>query len=224
MAVGIRQQVDPSYLLRRAIWEAQGWRLVKGPQVLRQLPVYSDGTPLVRTQVDAIEWVDVQVFGIGNADDAVSRLRDEIQRRGSDLYAYALLKREIVNFLGVHTLSYRLVLLHSLVQLLGWAIAIMAIAFAAIIFIQYMTVGRSAALSDLQQFWGGLITNVGDAAGTAAGGIAQPFIWIMLAAGVVAIALAKGEQAAGVKTGHRVKAPSGSIGVRAGPVTGRVGS
>jgi hypothetical protein len=223
VAVAIRQQVDPSYLLRRANWQPQGWTVIRS-SVLRQLPVYSDGTPAALTQVDAFEWVDAQLFGVGNADDGLTKLKAEIQRRGSDLYAYALLRREVVNVLGFHTWAYRLVLLHSLVQLLEWAVAILAIAFAAIIFIQYMTVGRSAALTDLQSFWGGLITDAGNAAGQVGAGISQPFIWIMLFGGVAAIIFAQAEKSAGVKTGHRPKAPATSIGVRTGPVSTRVGT
>jgi hypothetical protein len=224
VAVAIRQQVDPSYLLRRPIWQSQGWSLYKGPTVVRQLPVYSNGTPAVQTQIDAFEWVDAQLFGVGNADDGVSKLRTEIQRRGSDLYAYALLRREVVNALGFHVWSYRLIILHSLVQLLEWAVAILAIAFAAVIFIQYLTTGHAAALDDLRSFFGGLITDAGTAGGEITSGLSQPFLVFMLAGGVAAILFAQAEKGAGVKAKGGIKQPSGSIGLKTGPLSTRVGT
>ena len=222
MAVAIRQQVDPSYLLQRSQWGPQGWSVLRST-VVRQLPVYTNGTPAIATTVDSFEWVDAQLFGVGNADDGMSRLRTEIQRRGSDVFAYALLRRDVVNVLGFHVWSYRLVILHSLVQLLEWAVAILAIAFAAVLFIQYVTTGRAPALTDLGNFFSGLIKSAGDAGGTITSGLSQPFLVFMLAGGVAAILFAQAQKGAGVSAG-RLKQPSGSIGLKTGPLSTRVGS
>jgi hypothetical protein len=226
VAVAIRQQVDPSYLLRPAIWRAQGWQLYRAPVVLRQLPVYSNGVPAVQTTVESFEWVDAQLFGVGNADDGMNKLRQAIRQRGSDLFAYAILRREVVNALGFHVWSYRVVLVHSLVQLLEWAVAILAIAFAAVIFIQYMTTGHAAAIDDLRGFFGGLITDAGSAGGQITGGLATPFLWASLFAGIAAIAFAQAEKKAGVTPAarHKPKTPTGSIGVKTGPISTRVGT
>ncbi len=225
VAVALRQVVDPSYLLQRAIWQSQGWNRVGGAVILRQIPI-SDvtGLPTVQTTVDCFEWVDAQLFGVGNADDGMSRLRTEIQRRGSDLYAYQLLRREVVNALGFHVWSYRVVILHSLVQLLEWAVAILAIAFAAVIFIQYMTTGKAPALTDLGDFFGSLFKSAGDAGGTITSGLSTPFLVFMLAGGVAAILFAQAEKSAGVKAKGGLKHPSGSIGVKTGPVSTRIGN
>ena len=222
MAVGLRQAVDPSYLLQQAQWQPQGWSVVRRG-VLRQVPGDDFGQPIIQVTVEAIEWDDVQGFGIGNTDNALSQLAAEINRRGSNLYAYTLLKREIFNFLGVRAWSYRLVLLHGFVELVEWAILIMAIAFAAIIFIQYVTTGHSAALADLQQMWGSGVTSLGNAVGSAAGGLAAPFIWATLFAGTIAIAFAVAQKSAGVKA-RTPAAPKASIGLKTGPVSSRIGS
>lgn len=206
MAIAVGQQVDPSYLLQRSQWQPQGWAVVPGQlRVLRQLPVYSDGTPAVHVQVDGFEWTDANGFGIGNADDGMARLRQAIQQRGSDLYAYALLRRQVLNIdpFGIplgQVWSYRIVLVHSQVQLVGWAVIILAVAFAAIIFIQYLTTGHSPAVADLRGFFGGLITDAGTAAGQAGAAVVSPLIWATAAAGAIALALAMAGKSAGVKT------------------------
>jgi hypothetical protein len=198
VAIAVRQQVDPSYLLQRTQWAPQGWSIVR-QGVIRQVPGDVAGVPLIRLQLDAYEWDDVNAFGIGNTDDALGKLRAYIQAGGSDLYAYTLFTRTAFNFLGIRVTSYRLVLLHSIVQLLEAAVVIMAIAFAAIIFIQYVTTGHSPALQDLTQAWSGVINSAGQAVGSAGGGLAQPLIWATLFAGVVAIAFAQAQKSAGVK-------------------------
>jgi hypothetical protein len=221
VAIGIRQAVDPSYLLQRTQWAPQGWSPIRSA-VLRQVPGNAMGVPLVQLQVDAYEWTDVNAFGIGNADDALARLRAYIQQGGSDLFAYTLFKRTAFNFLGVRVTSYRLVLLHSLVQLLEGAILIMAIAFAAVIFLQYVTTGHSPALTDLKNAWQGIIQSAGQAVGAAGAGVATPLIWLVIAGGVTAIAFASAQKSAGVKA--RTPNLSGSVGTRTGPVTTRIGT
>jgi hypothetical protein len=227
VAVAIAQQVSPAYLLQSSQWRPQGWSVVKGPTTLRQISVYNDGS-LVPGQPDLIvegfEWDDLQGWGIGGSDGGLSQLRAAIQQRGSDLYAYALLRRDVANFLGIRITSYRLVLLHSAVALLGWALLILAATFAAVIFIQYLTTGRAPALDDLNRFFAGLFKSVGDAGGAIASGAAQPFVWLMLAGGVAAIAFALAERQVGVKTGYKPKLPSASVGVKTGAVSTRVGS
>jgi hypothetical protein len=209
MAVAVPQAVDPSYLLQQSQWGPQGWSVVRR-SVVRQLPVDAGGQPLVRTQLDAFEWTDFNAFGIGQTDDGIQKLRAEIQRRGSDLWAYALLRRQVFNALGVRIWSYRLLILHSIVELIGWAVFILAAAFAAIIFIQYVTMGRAPAVQDLQNFWSGLLQSAGSAVGQAGSGLSTPFIWVTVAAGAGAIFFALAGKEAGVKT----RAPS--IGATAG--------
>lgn len=222
MALAVRQQVDPSYLLQRTQWAPQGWSSIRSG-VLRQVPGDQNGQPLVQLTLDAYEWDDVNAFGVGNTDSALSKLRDYIRAGGSDLYAYTLFRRDVVNLFGIHITSYRLVLLHSFVQLLEAAAVIMAIAFAAIFFIQYVTTGKSPALQDLTQAWSGVINSAGQAVGSAGGGIAAPFIWATVAAGAIAIAIARAGKSAGVNV-RQPSAPKGSIGVRSGPVSGRIGN
>src|SRR5260370_207080 len=167
VAIALARQVDPAYLLQASQWQPQGWRIVKGPTVLKQVPIYNDGTIAggLHLAVEGYEWDDLQGWGIGGSDGGGSRLRQAIQQSGSGPYADALLRGDVVNFLGIRITSYRLVLLHSQVQLLGWALLILAATFAAIIFIQYLTTGKAAALDDLNRFFAGLFKSVGDAGG-----------------------------------------------------------
>jgi hypothetical protein len=220
VAIAVKQVVDPAYLLREANWGPQGWHVVKRT-VVKPVPGDAQGMPLIPIQLDAFEWIDVQAFGFGNTDDAMARLRREIQARGSDLYAYALLRREVVNVLGIHSWSYRLLILHSIVQLVEFAVLILAIAFAAIIFIQYLTTGHSLALDDLKGFWTGVIHEAGSAVGEAGGGIATPFIWATVFAGTIAIAFAVAGKGAGVKA-RTPSAPKASVGLRTGPLSTRI--
>jgi len=219
VAIALARQVDPAYLLQASQWQPQGWRIVKGPTVLKQVPIYNDGTIAggLHLAVEGYEWDDLQGWGIGGSDGGVSRLRQAIQQRGSDLYAYALLRRDVVNFLGIRITSYRLVLLHSQVQLLGWALLILAATFAAIIFIQYLTTGKAAALDDLNRFFAGLFKSVGDAGGQITAGLSTPFLVFMLAGGVGIILLAQTEKATGVKGRGALKQPS--VKVHTGPLT-----
>jgi hypothetical protein len=224
VAVAVRQSVDPSYLLQARQWQPQGWSVAR-QAVLAQIPVNPDGSYGVSVQVDAFEWVDVQGLGLGGTDGGVAQLRQQIQQRGSDLYAYVLLKRQVlnVNVFGVQVAqawSYRLVLIHSAVELLGWAVLVLAIAFAAVIFLQYVTSGRSPALQDLQGLFQNLFKSAGQAVGAAAGGAATPFVWLFLAAGAASIAFGLAGKQAGVKA----RPPAASVGVHAGPVSTRVSS
>jgi hypothetical protein len=225
VAIAIRQAATVDQLLNQ--WRGQGWSQIRNG-VLRQVPVsVSTGKPLVQLQIDAIEWVDVTVFGIGNLDDALQRLRNLIQQGGSDLYGYSLLRRTDVDFLGIKVVRYRLVLAHSLVQLLVAAIAILAIAFAAVIFYQYVTTGAFPTAKDLQGMWAGILKPVSDAVQApiqgATQGIANVYILGIGLAGAVAIAFGMASKSTGVKI-REPKAPGGSIGVRSGPVSARLSS
>jgi hypothetical protein len=224
VAVAIRQQVDPSYLLQPGQWRPQGWTVIRS-QVLRQVQLGATGQPVVPVGVDAFEWTDFQGFGISRSDDGIARLNQAIAQRGGTLYAYTLFRRDIVNFLGIHFWSYRLLLLHNPgpLILVEWAVFILAAAFAAVIFIQYMTIGKSPALQDLAQAWSGVLNSAGQAVGTAGAGIAQPFIVVTIAAGVLAIAFASAQKSAGVHartpTTHvsgKVKGKHGELGVGSG--------
>jgi hypothetical protein len=202
--------------------QAQGWRVVR-QGVIKSVPGDQYGNPAIPIKPDAFEWLDVTLFGIGNTDNALQQLQQQLQQRGSDLYAYALFTRVDVDFLGVKAVRYRLVLLHGFVELLEWAVAIVAIAFAAVIFIQYVTTGSAPALKDLQALWGSAITSVGAAAGQVTGGITNTVLMWTAAAGLVTIALGRIAKEAGTKAPPGPKLV-GSIGVRAGGITGRVGA
>jgi hypothetical protein len=198
VAVAIKQAVLPSYLLQPAQWQPQGWSVVRRA-VIKPVPGDDFGRPIIAIRVEAFEWTDVQGFGIGNTDNALAQLQQQIQQRGSDLYAYTLLRRDVFNFLGIRAFAYRLVLLHSIVELVEFAVLILAIGFAAIIFLQYTTSGHSPLLQDLQSMWNTGVTSAGNAVGQAVGGLASPFIWATLFAGTIAIAFAVAQKSAGVK-------------------------
>jgi hypothetical protein len=110
------------------------------------------------------------------------------------------------------------------VQLLEAAVFILAAAFAAIIFGQYMTTGQSPALKDLQGMWGSAVTSVGTAAGSVGSAISSTYITAALALGGIAIAFSVISKDVGVKSPRTPQVPSGSIGVKAGPVTARASS
>lgn len=218
MAIALRQTVSPDWLLNQ--WQGQGWQDLGGA-VVRPVPYSSSGAALVPLQLDAFEWIDVSAFGIGNTGNAVAQLRAMIQARGSDLYAYKTFRRVDVDVLGVKITRYRLLILHSIVQLLEAAVVILAVAFAAVIFWQYMTTGQSPALRDLQNVWGSGVAAVGDAAGKVVGQATNVAWGWVVGLGVAAVALASISKSAGVKA---PRSPSGSFGVRAGPVTAKAGT
>jgi hypothetical protein len=220
VAIAVKQVVDPAYLLKESSWAPQGWGVVRRG-VIRPIPGDDQGRPIIPIQLDAFEWDDVRAFGIGNTDDALARLQQYIRAGGSDLYAYALLRREVANVLGVHIWSYRLLLLHSVVQLALGALSILAIAFAAIFFIQYLSTGHSTALQDLREMWTAGVTSAGQAVGEAGGGLATPFIWATVFAGTIAIGFALASKSAGVKA-RTPTAPRASVGVRTGPLSTRI--
>lgn len=218
MAVAIKIQTTPASLLASP---AQGWSTVR-QAVLRPVPGDATGQPTIPIRVDAFEWVDVTLFGIGNTDNAVQQLQTAIRQRGSDLYAYALFRRTDVDALGVKVVRYRMLLLHSFVELLEWAVAIMAIAFAAVIFIQYLTTGQAPALKDLQQLWGSAVTSVGTAGQTIVSGATNAYIGWVVGLGGVALAFGLLSKETGARPARLPG--SGSFGVRSGGVTARVGT
>jgi hypothetical protein len=220
--IALQQSADPHWLLTA---ESQGWS-VSRHGVLHTIPLNADGSIGPHVQLDAFEWVDIGVFGIDFTESAVAQLADQIAARGSSLYAYALFSQDRFNALGIRVTSYRLLLAHSQVQLLGWAVAILAAAFAAVIFIQYMTTGHSAAVDDLKNLWGSGVAAVGSAAGTVGQAIATPYIVATLAAGAIAIAVAqisKSRDLKGVRSPN-VGPPRGSFSVRSGGASARIGS
>jgi hypothetical protein len=221
MATAIRQNATPEFLLTQ--WKADGWATVR-KVIVRQIPGDAQGNPTVHLQVDGFEWVDLTFLGVGNVDDAVSRLRAYIQAAGSDLYAYHLLTRTDINVLGVKLVRYRLVLVHSQVQLVGAAIVILAAAFAAIIFWQYVTVGHSVALTDLQNTFGSAVTSVGAAVGTAGGAITNAYWGWVIGLGAAAIGFSLISKDLGVKAPPPPRGPSVNVGAKAGGLSARVGS
>jgi hypothetical protein len=221
MAQAIRVAATPAFLLSQ--WKGDGWSVVH-QAITRQIPGNAAGVPIVHLQIDAFEWVDVTFMGIGNADDAIAKLRTYIQAGGSDLYAYSLMTRSDVNFLGVKIISYRLVLCHSQVQLVGAAVVIMAAAFAAIIFWQYITTGQAPALHDLQNLWGSAVTSVGSAVGVAGGAITNAYWGWIVGLGGAAIAFSLISKDLGVKSPPPPRGPSGRLGVKTGGVSGSIGT
>lgn len=221
MAVAIRQTVTPAFLLTQ--WRGQGWSTVRS-SIVRPVPGDAARQPTVHLQLDAFEWFDVTLFGVGNVDDGIARMRAAIQQRGSDLYAYGLFTRTDVDLLGFKVIRYRLVLLHSQVQLVEFAVAILAITFAALVFFQYVTTGQSPLLKDLQNMWGSGVTSLGAAVGQVGAAISNTYITAALALGGIAVAFGVISKSVGVKAPRTPQAPSGSIGVRAGPVSARASS
>jgi hypothetical protein len=221
MAVALKQTVSVDWVLNQ--WRGQGWSTIRN-QVIKPVPGDQNGKPTISLQIDAFEWIDVSLFGIGQADDAISKLQGYIRAGGSELYAYSLFRRVDVDVLGFKIVRYRLTLLHHQVQLLEGAVFILAAAFAAIIFWQYITTGQSPALKDLQNMWGSAVTSVGSAAGSVGSAISSTYITAALALGGIAIAFGVISKEAGVKTPRTPQAPSGSLGVRAGPFSARASS
>ena len=225
MPIVTQQQTDPRFLLTKP----SGWDFAVAPRIVHQIP--ADQLPHVI--VEGFEWNDVEL-GFGSVQQqaaaAVARLREAIQARGSDVYAYALLHHTDSNVclpvIGCVERSdrYRLVIAHSQIQIGFWGIiAIGTLFFAALVVYQYLTTGKSPALADLQAFWGSGVAAVGSAVGEAGGGLATPFVWLTIAGGVTALAFALAGKSAGVKT-PAPRPVGGSIGVKAGPVSGRVGN
>lgn len=221
MATAIRISATPDFLLTR--WKADGWA-VQRQAIVRQIPGDAQGNPIVHLQLDGFEWLDVTFMGVGNVDDAIAKLRDYIRAAGSDLYAYALFKRTDVDVLGVKVVRYRLVIAHSQVQLVGAAIVIMAAAFAAIIFFQYITTGQAPALKDLAALWGSGVTSVGQAVGQAGGAITNAYWGWVVGLGAVAIGFSVIAKDLGVKSPPPPRMPSGSVGVKGGGATARISS
>jgi hypothetical protein len=218
--ITLKQAADVHWLLTQ--WRG-AWN-VERAAVLRPIPLNADGSLGPHVQLDAFQWIDVTVFGIGNVDNAIANLDREIAVRGSSLYAYALLSQDNFNALGVRVKSYRLMLAHSQVQLLFWAVAIIAAAFAAVIFIQYMTTGQSPAVNDLKSLWGDSITSLGSAAGAVGQGIATPYIWATLAAGAIAIAVAQIGKSGGFKARTpELRGPRVSGRIRGGGASASIG-
>lgn len=221
MAQAIRVAATPPFLLTQ--WKADGWTVIR-QAIVRQIPGDAAGVPRVHLQLDGFEWVDVAAFGIGNVDEAIAKERAYIQAAGSDLYAYAVMKRVDVNLLGVEIVSYRIVLAHSQVQLVGAAVVIMAAAFAAIIFWQYITTGQAPALHDLQNLWGSAVTSVAQGVGTAGGAITNAYWGWVVGLGAAAIAFSVISKDLGVKSPPPPRGPSGRIGVRTGGLSGSIGA
>lgn len=227
MAVAIPISTSPSWLLSQ--WAGQGWSVAR-QQTLRAIPVGSSSGRYLTDHppsLDAFEWKDITLFGIGNTDAVVSQLDQEIANRGSTLYGYTLFKKVDVDLLGIRVVSYRLLLVHTQVQLAAWAVVILASAFAAVIFLQYLTTGQSPAVADLQRLWAGIIRPVAEGAGSIINqgtqGIGTVYLLGIAAAGAIAIAFAQAGKATGTKI-REPRGPSGSVGLRAGPVSGRVSS
>lgn len=217
MAVAIRIQSDPSSLL-----SSSGWGPPVFSAVLNQVPGDSQGNPTVRIAIDAYEWDEVTVLGFGNVGQAMTQMRAAIQARGSDLYAYAIFRTTALNLLGVKVVRYRLVMLHSFVELLEWAVAILAIAFAAVIFIQYVTTGQAPALKDLQALWGSAVTSVAQGGQTITSGVTNAYIGWLVGLGGLALVFGLASKESGVKP---AKLPgSGSFGVRSGSFSARAGT
>lgn len=225
MAIAIREAATYDQLLIQ--WQAQGWSQIRN-SVLNQVPVgISSGHILIHTQLDAFEWTDVSAFGIGLTGDAVSQMAAYIKQAGSQLHAYALFSHVDFDLLGIKRMSYRLLLYHSQVQLGVAALAILAAAFAAAIFLQYIATGEPPVQS-IQQLWAGIVKPVQDGASGvisgATGSISTVYILGIAVAGAIAIAFGQAGKATGTKISPPKGGPGGSVGVRAGGVSARVTS
>lgn len=224
VAIAIKQAATWDQLLGQ--WQGQGWSQIRNA-VLSPVPVgINSGQIMIPTQADAFEWKDVTFFGIGNTDDAVSRLQQLIQQGGSKLHAYALFKRVDVDVLGVKVVSYRLLLYHSIVQLGVAAVVILVVAFAALIYLQYVTTGQPPVTA-IKNLWSGIVQPVQDGVTgvvqSGAGAVSSVYILGIIAAGAIAIAFGQASKATGTKVSPP-KGPSGSVGVRAGGVSARIAS
>jgi hypothetical protein len=223
MTVAVQQTVDPRFLLQLPA----GWDYAVSPKVVRQVTPDS----LTHVALDGFEWNDVQLGGsvAQRVPQAVATLRAQLQARGSDLYAYALIHHTDLSvclpIIGCVARSdkYRLIVLHSQVQLGFWALAGLAILLIGVLIVyQYLTMGQSPALGDLQRFWTGIFNAAGDAAGKPVQAATNSIIWLAGAAGVAAIAFALAAREAGVPSA-RAPVPKGKFGVDAGPFGGEVG-
>lgn len=217
--LALRQQADPHWLLTDS---ASGWNQVR-LGILRPIPLAADGSIDPHVQLDAVQWVDFTFAGTGNADQAISQLDHEIAARGSALYAYGIFSQDTFDALGLKVTQYRLVIVHSQVQLLGWAIVLLAAAFAFVICIQYVTTGHSPAVDDLKGLWGSAVTSVGDAAGNVGQAIATPYLVATIASGAILLVLARVGKESGVRA-PTPKSPSGSISAKVGPATVKAGT
>lgn len=220
MAVAIKQTVTPAFLLDQ--YQADGWSVID-QNVLTPIPVDSSGNYQVAIQLDAFEWLDASFVGIGATTDAVAQLRQLIQAGGSDLYAYAMFYRKDFDALGFKVDRYRIVLCHSIVQLLEAALAILVVAFAAVIFYQYITTGQSPALQDLENLWGAGVQALGSAAGEVGAGVVSPYVWAAVAVGGIAVGWSIIAKQAGVKAPD-TSPPKASLGINTGVFNAKLNS
>lgn len=211
-----RQSMTTQQLIDQAM--ADGWQVVKARTLIPDVGAALAGGHLV---IDAIEWRDVAFLGFGNADLAASQFQTYIEQAGSHLYAWAVMQHDDFNLLGFSVRSYRLLLLHSQIQIgAGAIIAIVVAAFAALVIYQYYTQGSSPALDELTKIWHDLVS-------ATVNPVAEAAIswWVVGALAAAGIALASGAAAKrlDVKAPPVPKPPSVGIAAEARSKAGKIG-
>lgn len=214
--VVFRQSKTAQELISQAM--AGGWKVVKARTLIPDVgPALAGG----HLTIDAIEWRDVAFLGFGNADLAASQFQTYIEQAGSHLYAWAVMQHDDFDALGFTVRSYRLLLLHSQIQIgAGVIIAIVVAAFAALVIYQYYTQGSSPALDELTKVWRDLVS-------ATVNPVAQAAIswWVVGAVAAAGIALASGAVARrlDVKAPPAPKPPSIGIEAEARSKAGKIG-
>lgn len=197
----IHQSADYHSLISGAF--ADGWQVVR----MRTIhPDISGALAAGHLTLEAVEWKDLAFLGLGNLDLAASNFEQYIAQQGSQLYAWAVMEHTDFDALGVEIKAYRLLLLHSQIQIgAGAIIAILVAAFLAVIIWQYVTTGSSPVLDELQKVWSDLISATVKPIATA--GLSVWVIGIGLA-GAAALAFGVAGKKLGVAAPPAPKAPS----------------
>jgi hypothetical protein len=203
------QAVTPDFLLTIP----PGWSTVNST-IVRQLPQ----AILPSVDLDGHEWLDANFLGIGattaNVQTAMQKFRPQIQMLGSDLYAYKLIMKTEVNFLGLRINRYRLILCHSGVPALILVGALLVV-FAFVVF-QYTTMGNSPLMDGLNKAWAGLVQATVTPIGQ---GVGQGLAWVMLPIGGLFLLYAVAGKKLGVEP---APPPKAHVEVKSGPVAAGV--
>lgn len=159
---------------------ADGWSLAMSRTLIADVTAALDAGHL---QLDAVEWKDLSFLGLGNVNLATSQFQSYIEQQGSQLYAWAVMEHDDFDAAGVQIKAYRLLLLHSQIQIgVGAIVAIMVAAFLALVVWQYVTKGESPILDELQKIWADLVSSTINPIAAAA------TEWYVVAIGVAGVA------------------------------------
>lgn len=197
----IKQSADDHVLITQAF--ADGWSIVTSKTLH---PDVGAALAAGHLQLDAIEWKDLAFLGLGNVDLAASQFERYIAAQGSQLYAWAVMQHVDFDEVGVEIKAYRLLLLHSQIQIgAGAIIAIVVAAFLAVVIWQYVTTGSSPVLDELSKVWHDLVTSTVNPIATAA---TEWYVIAAGAAGVIALAFGLAGKRLGVAPPPPPKPPS----------------